>query len=617
MPYQAIVEECGLVGVIRIADAMVATLEDDGFAVTIDRRDLPYGEEWQAELSDFMRRCDSVVWLVSPASVASQWCLWELGEVQRLGKRLVPVRIVDVGYDALPASLGKINVLPGAEVFETSRHRQFLVDTLNTDRTWVKEAGRIAGLAHDWSSKAQERTLLMRGAALRDAEAWVTRQPKTAPPPPPGTLAYLAASRRAATVRGRLWSAGTATIAVVASGLALYAWQQKDTAERQSVIAEERRHLAEAATAQAKRAEDEAGRTARDAQLAQSKFLTTAGTADFTKPGPLTPGTAVLRLLEALPDPTPDDAGQKQRPVYRPAELALERAMRHPRETHILPMPVEVTGLAALADGRLAVGGADGSIRLVGLASTNAAGSTLLRAGLPVGSWASVSAFHKLRNGGLVARSYGDLYAYDLVKGEQAIPAFATNLKDGLAPLELPDGRLAAVDQSGAIVILSPDRSSPARKFPVPVGDSENIRHLVALPDGRLLSASWKSVRLWTVDTGASTLLPDHQGGASQLVAHKDGRVAIVSAERKSVDIWSAATAKLEPLKGELEGIRGLAFSADDRLAVAHGDKLTVFDLATARDNGTSPSISFSRPPTVPAARRYSAGRSGCGAGRV
>ena len=70
-------------------DALVERLEAEGFEVTIDRRDLPYGEEWQAELADFIRAADTVVWLVSPASVASKWCNWELGEVQRLNKRLV------------------------------------------------------------------------------------------------------------------------------------------------------------------------------------------------------------------------------------------------------------------------------------------------------------------------------------------------------------------------------------------------------------------------------------------------------------------------------------------------------------------------------------------------
>jgi hypothetical protein len=74
------------------ADALVSALEGDGFEITIDRCDLPYGEEWQKELADFIRGSDTVLWLVSPDSVSSKWCNWELGEVGRLNKRLVPVR---------------------------------------------------------------------------------------------------------------------------------------------------------------------------------------------------------------------------------------------------------------------------------------------------------------------------------------------------------------------------------------------------------------------------------------------------------------------------------------------------------------------------------------------
>ncbi|MEO1334478.1 MAG: TIR domain-containing protein, partial [Myxococcota bacterium] len=73
-------------------DALVATLEAEGFEVTIDRRDLPFGEEWQGELRDFILGSDTVIWLVSPSSVGSRWVNWELGEVQRAGKRLMRIR---------------------------------------------------------------------------------------------------------------------------------------------------------------------------------------------------------------------------------------------------------------------------------------------------------------------------------------------------------------------------------------------------------------------------------------------------------------------------------------------------------------------------------------------
>lgn len=75
------------------ADAIVSALEARGFQVTIDRRDLPFGEEWQKELAEFIRQSDTIVWLVSEASITSEWVNWELDEVKARNKRLVPVMV--------------------------------------------------------------------------------------------------------------------------------------------------------------------------------------------------------------------------------------------------------------------------------------------------------------------------------------------------------------------------------------------------------------------------------------------------------------------------------------------------------------------------------------------
>ena len=103
------------------ADALVDALMSRGFEVTIDRRDLPFGEKWQAELADFIRLSDTVVWLVSEASVLSKWVNWELDEVARRNKRLVPVMVGDMQREALPRQLGEIHILPAAGLFDLDR----------------------------------------------------------------------------------------------------------------------------------------------------------------------------------------------------------------------------------------------------------------------------------------------------------------------------------------------------------------------------------------------------------------------------------------------------------------------------------------------------------------
>ena len=71
---------------------------------------------------------------MSPDSVKSKWCNWELGEVGRLSKRLVPVVVRATAPGSLPEALGKIHLLPAQGAYEAATHEVDLVMALNTDR---------------------------------------------------------------------------------------------------------------------------------------------------------------------------------------------------------------------------------------------------------------------------------------------------------------------------------------------------------------------------------------------------------------------------------------------------------------------------------------------------
>ena len=78
---------------LHFVDALATELENNQIDVLIDRRDLPYGEQWKPELLDFVRQADTIVFVVSPASISSRWCKWEVEQVEAASKRLVPDRI--------------------------------------------------------------------------------------------------------------------------------------------------------------------------------------------------------------------------------------------------------------------------------------------------------------------------------------------------------------------------------------------------------------------------------------------------------------------------------------------------------------------------------------------
>lgn len=209
------------------ADTIVAALEARGFEVMIDRRDLPFGEEWQKELAEFIRISDTVIWLVSKHSVLSEWVNWELDEVKARSKRLVPVMVGLTAAARLPRQLGAIHILPADRVFELSRDLGTLVGVIETDRAWLKQGSRLHDRAAEWLTKGRSPGLLLSRAALTDAERWKDAQPIKAPPPSEEIVELIIASQRSATKRQRRWIAFSMAIAIGAlslSALAIWQW---------------------------------------------------------------------------------------------------------------------------------------------------------------------------------------------------------------------------------------------------------------------------------------------------------------------------------------------------------------------------------------------------------
>ncbi len=233
-----------------IAEELVTTLEARGLEVLLDRRDLPYGEEWEAELAEMIFRADAVVWLASPTSVQSRWCRWELGEVSRLHKRLVPVRVAPVALEEMPTALGRVQILPSEGVFELEAHADLLVEALLKDQKWLKQHTRLADRAREWESRDKSADALLRGGPLRAAEEWARHPPPASAGPSGEVLALLLASRQGADQRKRRLLAVFIATTVGALALGAFALMQRNEARRQELAATARSLVSAAALEQ-------------------------------------------------------------------------------------------------------------------------------------------------------------------------------------------------------------------------------------------------------------------------------------------------------------------------------------------------------------------------------
>ena len=221
---------------MAFADRLVTALESRDIEVIIDRRDLPLLEEWQNELIGFIRKADAVVYLLSPSSINSKWCIWEVEQVAALNKRLAPIVGEALPADAnVPEIIGRINFLFFTPPNDFEEQAGRLAKALGTDINWVKEHTRLGELARRWDERNRPGRLLLPSGEIEDAEHWAISRPREAPRPTELHAAFIHASRQAATRRQRLWIGGSAAVAVVAIALASIA-----VVERNSAVSNER-----------------------------------------------------------------------------------------------------------------------------------------------------------------------------------------------------------------------------------------------------------------------------------------------------------------------------------------------------------------------------------------
>lgn len=73
-----------------VKDWVVSKLVAGGHDVWFDDR-LVAGQDWKQQLNDEIKRSDALVYCMTPESVDSEWCQWELKRAVDLGKAVIPV----------------------------------------------------------------------------------------------------------------------------------------------------------------------------------------------------------------------------------------------------------------------------------------------------------------------------------------------------------------------------------------------------------------------------------------------------------------------------------------------------------------------------------------------
>lgn len=180
-----------------------AYLEGDGFDVMIDSEDILPGELWKDRLARLVDQSDVVVFFLTPGSLASAYCAWEVEHATARSKRILAVAIRDPGEAVIPAALQQIQWLFLRNREETAANLTKLAAALRTDVKWLRYQTGLLRRANLWADHGKVETELLAGPALQDAERFLLQPPKAAPPPADLVQAYVRASLEAAQARQR------------------------------------------------------------------------------------------------------------------------------------------------------------------------------------------------------------------------------------------------------------------------------------------------------------------------------------------------------------------------------------------------------------------------------
>jgi hypothetical protein len=195
---------------------------------------------------------DAVLCVLSPEAASSRLCREEIDRALKQSKRLIPILYRECSASLAHPALGPLEWvdLRGGEISEGALDRLFTL--IGTDFEWVRSHTRLLLRAAEWQARGRDRSLLLRGRELKEAEGWL--EANTAHRLPKVTedqTAYVMASRKSTS---RLTSAilGFMTLALLfALGLSLFAYLQWREADEQRGIAEEQRRNAEEETQKA------------------------------------------------------------------------------------------------------------------------------------------------------------------------------------------------------------------------------------------------------------------------------------------------------------------------------------------------------------------------------
>ena len=159
------------------------TLIREGLAVWTNYTDLTTGEEFLAAINRGIEDTDTIIYILSPDAIASTYCQQEINYALSLNKRIIPLLLQPIDWNKLPEPLKSFQYVQYIDFtnwpsqssvrLRDSPAVSQLLNALKQDANYYRRHKLALSQALKWEQQDRNPSLLLRGNALRQFEAWL------------------------------------------------------------------------------------------------------------------------------------------------------------------------------------------------------------------------------------------------------------------------------------------------------------------------------------------------------------------------------------------------------------------------------------------------------------
>ena len=227
----------------RLVDLLCTRVEARGKSLWIDRNEIQPGINWLDDAFAAIAASDSFLFAISPSSVCSPICNKELNYAASLDKKLIPVVVCDTPKSDISESLSPLNWIFCRDHLEVPKAVDDTITAIDTDYDWTRSKTRLHNRALEWQNKKRDRSFLLRGRDLREAEDWLAAATGKKGELPAVLLRYIQHSRIATTRSLQKTIAILGVVILVVAALAFVSYVQYRRALSRQFAAESSNHL--------------------------------------------------------------------------------------------------------------------------------------------------------------------------------------------------------------------------------------------------------------------------------------------------------------------------------------------------------------------------------------